>query len=288
MKKHAKMISMIAVVALFAVVFTAAVSAVTPDEATPDEIGANPVSLPVPDIDSVLPPEELQPELDGGILSDDDLNVTASAHAYREEKLLLVTVENSNESVDYSIDVKVSYLGVDGEVIGTETQSFDQLASEFSRNFIFQPGYDFADYRIETEKTVYTGECWKTCITDVHVINEGYLQIKFYNNRDTETIATNFKMVIFDENGEVFDVQHKSAMVFAERNSYRANGVGGEDCSYVGCEGGHPYDHDEYEKCGRGRLNAFVTHEVVLPETHPDYDEWMKYANLPGNVLGED
>lgn len=279
MKHPIRLITVFVLIALLAITCTLALAATAED-------------TPPADTTESAPSQPAQADGAGteskalGIVEDKDLDITASDHIFREEKLLLVTVSNKNESDAFSVNVKVTYYGTDNEVLGEETQSFDQLAVGFERNFIFRPGFDFVDYTLETEKTVYTGELWKTYVTDPVFVNyHGNLSVGFQNNRDRVMMGTKFRIVVFDESGEIIDILHKDALIGAAANSYRSNGLPygycPEECAVAGCTlGEHIYDWDNITG-----VSTFITYEAVLPEAHPDYDYWMTFAHLPGNVF---
>lgn len=154
---------------------------------------------------------------EAGIIADEEITVTASDHLYRTEKLLLVTAENLADTV-YSVNVNVTYYGENGEILGTETQNYDQLEKGFPKNFIFRPGYDFADYLLTTEKEVFEGETWRNDliaefgftnwdVDDFGGENEiwrGLPHMELKNRSEQARILKDVSTVIFDENGDVY------------------------------------------------------------------------------------
>ncbi len=222
MKKGSKISILMSVIALFALVSTIAVSAVAEDIAASQAEKLE---------NKVLPAEESPVEYVGGIQEDDDIGVSVTDHAYGSGKLLCVTVNNLNQDVNYSINVKVTYFDGDGNALGTQTQFYDQLTAGSPQNFVFKTDYDFADYYLETEKTVYDGDCWKADITvdyggmnygfgDHYVngeknrANSAYPAYVAHNNGENVIVATSVTMVIFDDNGEVFDVLERGGGVW--------------------------------------------------------------------------
>ena len=211
MKKNAKITALITFIALLAISGSmAAVFAagdVVNNFEAPTELGT--VVLAIPDQAPEVP--------ETGIITDEETTITASDHIYGEEKLLLVTAENGSDTV-YSIDITVSYYGENGDVIGTETQSYDQLEKGFPKNFIFRPGYDFADYLLTMEKTAFEGETWRNDLIgefgftywdpdnmgSEDEIWHGLPHMELKNRTDKTRIMKDVSTVIFDENGEVF------------------------------------------------------------------------------------
>lgn len=240
--KTKRLIALLIAAALTAVVFTLAVSAMAADEEAIAD-GAALEDASAVENGAEAPNEE--PEFaEGGIVADEALSVTVESYMFGAERLLLVTVENLSD-VAYSIETTVSYLGVNGEVIGTETQSFEQLGALASWNMVFRPEYDFADYRIEVKNTEFNGDCWLSNVgmsyygmtkgygdyskdgiraNSCRLIGEyecdkcsAYYRSPAYhcqNDSGRDIVATSVVLVIFDCNGNVYDVLERGGEVF--------------------------------------------------------------------------
>ncbi|MBQ3599538.1 MAG: hypothetical protein II987_09760 [Clostridia bacterium] len=165
-----------------------------------------PVADKVPDAAPVLP--------EAGVITDEETNITVADHIYGEEKILLVTMENFADTV-YSVDVNLTYYGENGEVLGTEKQSYDQLEKGFPKNFIFRPGYDFVDYLLTIEKTAFEGETWRNDLIGEFGFSWwspwdendnwcGRPHMELKNRSEITRIMKDVSTVIFDENGEVY------------------------------------------------------------------------------------
>lgn len=232
-----RLIALLLAAALTAVAFTITVSAIAADGDAVED-GALTVEA-----DVEAPAEELE-IAEGGVIADDYLSVTVESYMFGAERLLLVTVENLSD-VAYSIEVNAGYLGVNGEVIGTETQSFEQLGALASWNMVFRPEYDFADYRIEVKSTEFNGDCWLSDVgMSYYGMSEGYGDYSkdcarahsskligeyegekcsaYYrspayhcqNDSGRDIVATSVVLVIFDCNGNVYDVLERGGEVF--------------------------------------------------------------------------
>lgn len=163
----------------------------------------------VPDAPPLLP--------EAGVIGDEETVITVADHVYGEEKLLLVTMENLADVV-YSVNVNVTYYGENGEILGKETQSYDQLEKGFPKNFIFRPGYDFVDYLLTIEKTAFEGETWRNDLIgefgfsywdpdDMGSEDEiwhGLPHMELKNRSEQTRIMKDVSTVIFDENGEIY------------------------------------------------------------------------------------
>ena len=165
-----------------------------------------PVADKVPDAAPVLP--------EAGVITDEETNIIVADHIYGEEKILLVTMENLADTV-YSVDVNLTYYGENGEVLGTEKQSYDQLEKGFPKNFIFRPGYDFVDYLLTIEKTAFEGETWRNDLIGEFGFSWwspwdendnwcGRPHMELKNRSEITRIMKDVSTVIFDENGEIY------------------------------------------------------------------------------------
>lgn len=292
MKKHSKLIAMLALVAMLAVVFTAAVSAMaTPDEATFDEIAPAVSELPMPEIGGAIDDAEEKMVTTGGIIADSELDVTADTHSFKEEKLLLVTVGNNQADEAYSIELTVTYIAPDGTAIGTETKAFDQLSAGSEKNFIFRPEYDFADYRLEITKTLYTKKLWKEGIN---------VEFKFWeygfdydddrgwsvwptvvidNFAGEELIVTDIEVVLFDENGDIYDIVYKDPELWisdGDVDNYKQfeNHVLVPD---------HMMIVADYITDCDVKLTSFMSYEILHPTQSPWLEDVMKYTDFVPN-----
>ncbi|MBR6777200.1 MAG: hypothetical protein IKM27_05595 [Clostridia bacterium] len=214
MKRSLRIVSVIALMAILVLSCTVAVayaadeiSDVAEESAAATENAAA-VAGAIPDEAPTLP--------EAGIVADEETVITATDHLYKQEKLLLVTAENLADTV-YSVDLTVTYYGETGEVIGTETQSYDQLEKGFPKNFIFRPGYDFADYLLTMEKVAFEGETWRNDLIGEFGFSWwspwdendnwcGRPHMELKNRSEITRIMKDVSTVIFDENGEVYMV----------------------------------------------------------------------------------
>ncbi len=212
MKHSLRIVSLVVCALLLMTTFTAAVVYAADeisDVIEESNAEANTAVDKVPDAPPVLP--------EAGVIGDDETVITVSDHIYGEEKLLLVTMENLADTV-YSVNVNVTYYGENGEVLGTEKQSYDQLEKGFPKNFIFRPGYDFVDYLLTIEKTAFEGETWRNDLIgefgfsywdpdDLGGEDEiwhGLPHMELKNRSEQTRIMKDVSTVIFDENGEIY------------------------------------------------------------------------------------
>ena len=132
MKRSLRILSLVIAAVLTLTVLSAAAvyAAEEISDAIEESVAQNqdtPVADKVPDAAPILP--------EAGVITDEETVITVSDHIYGEEKLLLVTMENLADVV-YSVNVNVTYYGENGEILGKETQSYDQLEKGFPKNFM--------------------------------------------------------------------------------------------------------------------------------------------------------
>lgn len=227
-----------------------------------------------PDAEDTEDTEEIG-ESEVGIDSDDDIAIEAQSKLFGEERVLLVTVNNTNSDVHYSVNVRVTYYGAEGETLKTEEKSFAQLKNGYDKNFVFRPGFDFVDYLIEVEKAVYDGECWKTLVdaefgyTYVWVYGDGRdtrvrQHVLVTSHSDSSLVVDDFVVVVFDENGEIYDIYYRAGC-WINPNDVQYKHFEREMTvpdSMVSFEG-----YDVKVKLG----GAFIEYDIIAPEETPDY-----------------
>lgn len=73
-------------------------------------------------------------------------------YTFEGNNLVIVSVENQTNK-NYSVTVEGTYLDKDGNVLKTETQTFDQYSAGYSGYFLFKPNmqFDKFTYKFETE-----------------------------------------------------------------------------------------------------------------------------------------
>lgn len=98
-----------------------------------------------------------EPEATAEPVDANNFAAQVSLHNYKTNNVALVEVKNLGE-VNSKVTVTGSYLDENGNVIGTESKFFDGFEPGLENNFIFNPGYAFADFTYaitaETSETV--------------------------------------------------------------------------------------------------------------------------------------
>ncbi len=83
---------------------------------------------------------------------------------YGDVSIALLDITNRMDK-NYSVTIHGTYLDKDGNVLKTETQSWDQFASGLQKYFLFRPNMLFDKFEYTIETTEYNGECWKNGFT---------------------------------------------------------------------------------------------------------------------------
>ncbi len=83
---------------------------------------------------------------------------------YGDVSIALLDITNGTDK-NYSVTIHGKYLGKDGNVLKTETQTWDQFASGLQKYFLFRPNMLFDKFEYTIEATEYNGECWKNGFT---------------------------------------------------------------------------------------------------------------------------
>ncbi len=278
--KHMKIWLAFALALLLSLSFTAAFAALAEED---DNVAVEPQASEAVSVEAeaeadeqVEAEAEQTPETsDVGIEADEDISVNVESKLFGEERVLLVTANNNNDSVNYSIVITVTYYGANGETLKTEAKSFEQLRNGYDKNFVFRPGFDFVDYLIDIEKTVYEGDCWKTKVD----AEFGYTYVWVYGDgRDTRVrqhvlvtshseeslVVDDFVVVVFDENGEIYDIYYRAGcwinpLDVQYKHFEREMTVPDSMVSFEG--------YDVKVKLG----GAFIEYDIIAPEETPDY-----------------
>ena len=130
------------------------------DEPAADDIG---------DIVTEVPTDEPAAPVDAS-----NFSAQVSLYNYKTNNVALVEVKNLCE-VNSMVTVTGSYLDENGDVIGTESKSFDGFEPGLVNNFIFNPGYAFADFTYAITAEVSEKVSHATEI-DIHGWYGGWLQ----------------------------------------------------------------------------------------------------------------
>lgn len=114
--------------------------------------------------ESLLVSDEAQATLDGSTATGeaDDFSANMSLYNYGSNNVAVLEVKNQGE-MNSLVTVNGSYLDEDGNVIGTESKTFNGFEPGLVNNFIFNPGYAFAEFTYtvtaeETGRTPYASQ----------------------------------------------------------------------------------------------------------------------------------
>lgn len=159
--------------------------------------------------------------LDAELSDEPSFLVKEKRYTFEGNGLMVLDVTNQS-GADYSITVTGVYQDESGEVLATETQTFDGFAAGYQNYFVFDPGAPFADFSYTFEAEPYDGTAYAKGVSAVMV--ETYTQdtintdkafagdfskfptlyAKFtYQNENNARLQAAFVLVLYNENDEI-------------------------------------------------------------------------------------
>ncbi|MBQ3002310.1 MAG: hypothetical protein IJD82_01105 [Clostridia bacterium] len=116
------------------------------------------------DNEQVLTPDKTQ---------SDAFAVSDKKYSYDGKDLIIMQIKNQTND-PYSITINGQFLDENGNVLQTETKSFDQFAAGYENHFLFQPDIRFADFRYTIDFKKYKGDIY---VNEIDVWFEGLTEL---------------------------------------------------------------------------------------------------------------
>ncbi|MBQ7336925.1 MAG: hypothetical protein IJW40_00560 [Clostridia bacterium] len=156
---------------------------------------------------------------DGAFVGKDKL------YTYGRDSVAIVKLENHSDK-NYSVTIAAQYLDATGEVIGSETQTFEGFAAGWENYFLFRPDMSFADFTYTLTTQEYAGECKFSAESRAYLkgVREGRMyNMDTYQSGDRvqyPTLLADFEyancagvrmynyLVIFDQHGEIYRIEY--------------------------------------------------------------------------------
>lgn len=153
----------------------------------------------------------------------------ASFHKYGKKNLVIVEVLNEGD-VNSKVTVTGTYLDEDGNVIDTETQTFDGFSAGWKNSFVFNPGYAFASFTytvtaVETDfistaedvEVVWVNEAsWNGPYAEWASDDSLGIASAYHRSADSNgydpVVDLDYDVLVLDANGDVIgfaDIGHK-------------------------------------------------------------------------------
>ena len=88
----------------------------------------------------------------------DGFMIKDKKYSYEGTDLVILDVENQTEK-NYTITINGSYLDKDGNILKTETQTFEGFCAGLQNYFLFQPKITFDKFTYTVEMSEYKEEC---------------------------------------------------------------------------------------------------------------------------------
>ena len=142
-------------------------------------------------------------------------------YTFEGNDLVIVSVENQTNK-NYSVTITGTYLDKDGNVLKTETQTFDQYYAGFSQYFLFEPGmaFDKFSYTFDAKEShdpiclkgvglKYNGIKHSTGVIDEEMAQGNYTKyptiLASYSGEHTGTAEVNVwvRWLLVNEKGEI-------------------------------------------------------------------------------------
>ncbi len=163
-----------------------------------------------------------------------EIVVNEKKYDYKGNNIELLHVENQT-NLHLNVTVHGTYFDADKNVIKEESQTFTAFPSGWSTYFIFYPykSFDSFTYTVETERYVpeplhadESGTPYASFITLSFKRNLYWKRYPFHNGEDgsvlcfegdatnthpSKTINTSFRMLVLDENGEIYATDYDLA-----------------------------------------------------------------------------
>lgn len=160
------------------------------------------------DTASVAPDNSAQSPSSGSFL------VKEKKFVYFENDLVLLDITNETE-INYTVTIIGKYLDANGNVLKTETQSFEGFAANYQTYFLFMPKINFANFSYEIDVQPFDGECPASEInildgkrridkwTTQQTMHQLITSIE-YQNKSNHPLTAALTCILFDKNGDIY------------------------------------------------------------------------------------
>lgn len=155
-------------------------------------------------------------------VDENNIEIKEKLYDLNGNKVLLLTVKNNSED-NYRITVSAKYYRSDGTLLYNENKTFDQFASNYEHNFIFNPGISFDNYTyaisvkectvpiiapdlsfsIDNFRKVVTSVLGKGSVERVPAIAASTI---FIYRGNLSNIKIRAEFILFDNTGEIYGV----------------------------------------------------------------------------------
>lgn len=171
---------------------------------------------------------------------EDGFIVKKSNYVYEDLDISILYIENQTNE-NYSITINGKYLDENGNVLKTETQSFEQFAAGFKNYFLFQPDIQFVSFEYDLSFEKYEGDIY---VNDIEIWFEGLTEVlthieeqikqgnhkrfpaitaRFgYRSKSDISLCPNGKWIVFGNDNKIVTICPISTWLYAnfEDNQY--------------------------------------------------------------------
>ena len=146
-----------------------------------------------------------------------EITVKDKKYVFEGKDVVILDVQNGTDT-DLSITINGTYLDESGNVLLTETKTFEQFYSGWQNYFLFNPKINFAKFTYTVESVKATEECFmKNVVVQAGKPFSGRnddnaaLVCDFAaSNGNDFTITLGASIVLFNEKGDIVFIVHKT------------------------------------------------------------------------------
>lgn len=146
-----------------------------------------------------------------------EITVKDKKYVFEGKDVVILDVQNGTDT-DLSITINGTYLDESGNVLLTETQTFDQFYSGYQNYFLFNPKINFDKFTYTVESEQATEECFmKNVVVQAgkpfsgRDYNNAALVCDFAaSNGNDFKITLGASIVLFNEKGDIVFIIHKT------------------------------------------------------------------------------
>ena len=146
-----------------------------------------------------------------------EITVKDKKYVFEGKDVVILDVQNSTDT-DLSITINGTYLDESGNVLLTETKTFEQFYSGWQNYFLFNPKINFAKFTYTVESVKATEECFMKNVavqagkpfSGRNDDNAALVCDFAASNGNDFTITLGASIVLFNEKGDIVFIVHKT------------------------------------------------------------------------------
>lgn len=157
----------------------------------------------------------------GGEIEEEENGFRVSSRKYRHSagNIMVLNVENKTDKA-YTVTVTGHYLDENGEELELTRLTFKGMAPGYTHQFIFDPGFVFADFKYELTNRFFEGTPYAASLSFegkeecVLAEKDGLaavsLRLPEITNGNTKALDLEMRLIVFDGNGNIIINEDRS------------------------------------------------------------------------------